>query len=130
MPHSAEHAKAPGAVMEREHQIQIGLAQALVDHLEQGGDAKLAAEILDQLVAYSSAHFMSEELLMRLASYVDYDDHVADHMHMMDELDAILELHKAGQAALELAKVRAVQDFLLKHIQTRDARFAALGQTA
>lgn len=123
MPHAATDAHNHGAIMEREHQVQIGLVEALIGQLE-GGGAR-ADEILDQLIAYSSAHFMSEELLMRLASYPDYDDHVADHMHMMDELNAIRALHSAGQSVLEADKARAIQAFLVRHIQTRDSRFAA-----
>jgi hemerythrin len=42
-------------------------------------DAAGVGEILDHLIAYSEAHFMSEELLMRLKSYDDYEDHVEDH---------------------------------------------------
>lgn len=130
MSHPEQQDQSTGAVMDREHQIQTGLVAALCAALEQGGDASAADEIMAQLVAYSSAHFLSEELLMRLAGYDGYDDHVADHIHMMDELNGIAALHKGGQMALEIEKARAIQDFLVKHIQTRDSRFAAYETTA
>lgn len=125
MPQSAQQGQTPGAIMDQEHRVQTGLAQALVDALEGSGNADQAGEILDQLVAYSSAHFMSEELLMRLASYDDYDDHVADHIRMMDELNGVLAGYRAGETAAAAAQVRALQAFLGQHIQTRDSRFAA-----
>lgn len=125
MSHPEQQDQAAGVVMEREHQVQTGLIRALCDTLEQGGDAGRADEILAQLVAYSAAHFMSEELLMRLAGYDGYDDHVADHIRMMDELDGIQALHASRQAVLALDKARAILDFLLRHIETRDRRFAA-----
>lgn len=115
---------AASAVMEREHQVQIGLLAALSGAVERGEEAREVQEILDQLRAYSSAHFMSEELLMRLGSYDDYDDHVADHVRMMDELDAVLACHRAGQPELMLQKTRAIDGFLRQHIAARDARFA------
>lgn len=121
---SIDQGQAASAVMEREHRIQTGLVEALCEAIERGDEAARVDEILDQLVAYSSAHFMSEELLMRLVSYDDYDDHVADHIHMMDELNAILAHHRAGQPALVLDKARAILAFIARHIETRDRRFA------
>lgn len=115
---------AASAVMDREHQVQTELLAALCSAVERGEGAREVQEILDQLRAYSSAHFMSEELLMRLGSYDDYDDHVADHVRMMDELDAVLACHRAGQPDLMLQKTRAIDGFLRQHIATRDARFA------
>ncbi|MDD3529093.1 MAG: hemerythrin family protein [Gallionellaceae bacterium] len=125
MSHPEQQDQSAVAVMEREHQVQTGLIGALCAALEKGGDTGRADEILAQLVAYSSAHFMSEELLMRLAGYDGYDDHVADHIRMMDELNDVQALHEAGETRLELGKARAVQDFLLRHIETRDSRFAS-----
>ena len=57
-----------------EHHVQLSLAQTLCEAASTGVDAALAREILDQLVAYSDVHFLSEQLLMRLCSYPDYDD--------------------------------------------------------
>jgi len=125
MAHSPSNEPAASEVMDREHQVQTGLVAALCSAVEGGEDALKVQEILDRLLAYSSAHFMSEELLMRLASYDDYEDHVADHIRTMDELDAVLAHHRAGQPVLMLEQARAIEGFLRQHIATRDARFAA-----
>lgn len=117
----SEAKQSSHAGIDYEHQIQTGLVTALCEAVETGG---AVAEILEQLVSYSEAHFMSEELLMRLASYDDYDDHVADHIHMMDELNRIAADYKAGQSAAMLSKARDAEAFILKHIETRDRRFA------
>ena len=124
MPHSSGNDAAASEVMDREHQVQTSLVAALCGAVERGDAAPKILEILDQLRAYSSAHFMSEELLMRLASYDDYEDHVADHIRMMDELDAVRAHHEAGQPGLVLEKARAIDAFLRQHIATRDSRFA------
>lgn len=122
---SDQETQSTAQTMDREHQIQIGLIDALCQAAEQEPEASAkAAEILAQLVSYSSAHFMSEELLMRLASYEGYEDHVADHIHMMDELDAMLARQQAGDAMTVLEKGRAIRDFITRHIDTRDRLFA------
>jgi hemerythrin len=116
--------QAASAVMDREHAIQTGLLLALCASVEKGEEIAKVDEILTQLIAYSSAHFMSEELLMRLASYDDYEDHVADHIHMMDEMTRIQSHQLSVDHALVLDKARAIENFLIRHVETRDRRFA------
>lgn len=120
----AEAKQSSHAGIDYEHQVQTGLVTALCEAVETGREAGATAEILEQLLRYSEAHFMSEELLMRLASYDDYDDHVADHIQMMDALEQIAADYRSGQSAGMLDKARATLDFILKHIETRDKRFA------
>ncbi len=76
------------------------------------------------LIAYSEAHFMSEELLMRLQSYDGYEDHVDDHITMLDALGEIAASHAAGNTRLVAGKAAEVLDFIGKHIATRDRSFA------
>lgn len=115
---------AANAETDREHAVQLGLLQALCEAAKQQRDAASIAEILDQLIAYSEAHFVSEELLMRLKSYDDYEDHVDDHIHMMDTLRSIAAAHGAGHFARVAGKGEEALAFIRNHIDTRDRRFA------
>lgn len=112
------------AETDREHQIQLGLLQALCGAVDAQRDAASVREILDQLYAYSEAHFMSEELLMRLKSYDGYEDHVDDHIHMLEALRQMGIEHAAGHSALVCGKAAEVLKFIIHHIETRDRRFA------
>ena len=67
---------------------------------------------------------MSEELLMRLKSYDDYEDHVEDHLQMLDTLRGIAASHAAGDTALVAGRAAESLDFIGRHIATRDRRFA------
>lgn len=115
---------ASDAAIDREHQVQLGLLQALCGAAREQRDAAVVEEILEQLIAYSEAHCMSEELLMRLNSYDDYEDHVDDHIQMLDALRAIASDHAAGNAPLVLGKAVDVLEFIGNHITTHDRRFA------
>lgn len=115
---------AANSEIDSEHQVQLGLLQALCDAARDNRDAASVGEILEQLIAYSEAHFMSEELLMRLKSYDDYEDHVDEHIHMMDALNQIATDHTAGDSSLVSGKAEEVLGFIGKHIATRDRRFA------
>ena len=114
MSNIADFNAAANAETDREHEVQLGLLRALC----------AAAEILDKLIAYSEAHFASEELLMRLKSYDDYEDHVEDHEFMLDTLRTIASRHVAGDSSLIAGEAAEALSFIGKHIATRDRRFA------
>ncbi len=109
--------------MDGEHRIQVDLINALCTATEAGAAEAEIGRILEQLVAYSEAHFMSEELLMRLDSYDDFEEHVEEHSRMMDLLQEMLTKHRAGKSALLPSLARPALDFLLQHIETRDLRY-------
>ena len=109
---------------EREHVVQLGLLRALCKAAGENRDAGSVAEILDQLIAFSEVHFASEELLMRLKSYDDYEDHVEDHAQMMDTLRSIAANHAEGDPSLIAGRAAELLGFIGNHIATRDSRFA------
>ena len=109
---------------DHEHEIQLGLLQALCTAARENRDAEEVAEVLEQLMAYSEAHFTSEELLMRLKSYGEYEDPLGDHVHMLDVLQEIAGDHAAGNSSLVAGKTEGVLAFIGHHIDTRDRRLA------
>lgn len=115
---------ASNAETDREHQIQLGLLEELCRAARENQDAGLVRVILEQLIGYSEAHFTSEELLMRMKSYDDYEDHVDDHNYMLETLQEIAAGHAAGNSALVAGKAESILDFITRHIATRDRRFA------
>ena len=106
--------------IDNEHRIQIGLLNALYDAVNDKKPAAEINEILNQLTTYSELHFMSEELLMRMYAYPDYDDHVHDHETMTEFLNDIMKTITAGQDSLALKTASNMRQFLVSHISTRD----------
>lgn len=110
--------------MDGEHQLQVSLLRTLGHAIESGKDSATVAAVLDQLIDYSDVHFMSEELLMRLASYDGYDEHVADHVTIIEALKTLGTQYRTGNANLVAGSAKAALDFLLRHIETRDRQYA------
>jgi hemerythrin len=106
--------------IDNEHRIQLGMLKALCNAVEEGEPAAKIHEILNQLTAYSELHFMSEELLMRMYAYPDYDDHVLDHEAMTERLNQIMRRYAAGQDSIALQTANEMREFLLGHINSRD----------
>jgi len=120
----AEFNAEANAVTDREHEEQLRLLQALSDAVERQAAASEVASMLEALISYSEAHFMSEELLMRMKSYDDYEDHQDDHVNMLTSMQFMAVAHEAGHTALIPGKVHDVLNFITLHIATRDKRFA------
>ena len=110
--------------MDGEHRVQVGLINALCEAIESGKPAEDTDRILDQLVDYCRAHFMSEELLMRLDSYEGFESHVEDHAQMIDALDGMVAARHAGDSPLIPGQARNLLGFLVRHIETKDAQYA------
>jgi len=115
---------ASNSQTDHEHEVQLGLLHALCKAAGEQGDATSLGLLLDQLIAYSEAHFTSEELLMRMKSYDDYEDHVDDHNLMLETLQQIAADHATGNSALVTGKSEQALGFITNHIATRDRRFA------
>jgi hemerythrin len=104
--------------VDAEHGVQLGLLDATITALSEE-DAG-AGELLDQLYTYSEAHFLSEQLLMRMAARANYEGHVEEHTRLLQDLDRVRaqlqkEQYSDARAALEAHRVR-----LLEHIRSWD----------
>jgi hemerythrin len=107
-----------------EHQVQLDLLTKLCHAVDSAKDPASVGVLLDELITYSEAHFTSEELLMRMKSYDDFEAHQDDHTHMLEVLHNIQEQTTAGQPALLAGKAHDSLGFLEQHIATRDKRLA------
>jgi hemerythrin len=123
MPDHLPTTPARSAIMDGEHRIQLELIAALCAAVDEPADSGEIAVILERLLDFSKAHFLSEELLMRLDSHDEFDDHVADHGEMLDTLVAMLDTHRLGGTALLPGQAGKFLAFLVRHIETRDARY-------
>lgn len=113
------------ATMEVEHRVQFGLIRALQQAVEERQDGHTVEAVLEQLIDYSAAHFLSEELLMRLASYDEYEEHAENHRQLLDSLrTALQQFRSTGRHELIEQVTKSSLAFMLRHIQTRDVRFA------
>jgi hemerythrin len=120
----SEFNAAANADTEREHEMQLDLLRELCRAAGGSGDPALVGEILQRLIDYSEAHFASEELLMRMKSYDDYEDHVDDHAQILDTLRGLATNHQRGESSLVAGRATETLDFIGRHIATRDRRFA------
>jgi hemerythrin len=109
---------------DHEHQGQLELLAKLIDAIDSGYGGAAANDLIGELIAFSEAHFASEELLMRLKSYDDYEAHQEDHFQMLKALRQMSEQAVIDQLPIPVGKARDALGFLEQHIATRDKRLA------
>ncbi len=109
---------------DREHQVQLELLDKLGKAIDSDQDSAAVCDLLGELIAYSEAHFASEELLMRMKSYDDFEAHQEDHFQMLEVLRHMSEQAVTGQLPLVAGKAQDALGFLEQHIATRDKRLA------
>lgn len=113
------------AAIDAEHHLQVELIDALEAKLQTGGDPDTLLPVLDQLIDYSSVHFLSEQLLMRLHGYPAYEGHLAEHERLLTHFKATRESLDAGGIAGARQGLEKVRDRLLQHIDGPDTELGA-----
>jgi len=112
--------------LEAEHRVQRELLRRLQETLAQGDEERSASgDLLGQLLDYSEAHFLSEQLLMRLHSYPAYEEHVQEHDRLIETLRTLSEDWARGGGEATGNLLRRVEDWLLTHMRTTDEALAA-----
>jgi len=110
--------------VDTEHRLQVSLVNALEELLRRQDDLPLAEKTLAQLVDFTSVHFLSEELMMRLYAYPQHDAHCAEHARLVDQAREIGKGLSAGGAASALASTARLREWLTSHIRSQDQAFA------
>jgi hemerythrin len=106
--------------LDGEHSVQMGLLAALRQAVVANQDTSRANPVLEQLSAYTNAHFMAEQLLMRLHAYPHYEEHLEEHDRLMEKMQALQQAQAAGEVELTLEATAALGEWLVRHTQGSD----------
>ena len=113
------------ARMDAEHQVELALLDALHEAVRQDLGPNRVAEVLEQLLEHTNVHFMSEQLLMRLTAYPQYEAHAEEHDELIVKA-RILQSHvAAGETKPTLALIESMRAWLVQHMDGKDRALAA-----
>lgn len=109
--------------IDEQHKKLVGFLNELYDAMKAGKGKDTLDKVLVGLVEYTKTHFATEESLMRLHKYPDYDAHKEKH----DKLTAyVLDLKTkfdAGQISNPIQITNFLKDWLGKHILGTDKMY-------
>ncbi len=115
--------------MDEEHALQIRLLSELLRRLD-SYDAAAALPVFDRVEQFTAAHFLAEELLMRLHAYPEYEAHASAHASFVEELKGLRRLLADGVDEEVREEADAFARRLLAHIATADHALGEFQRTS
>ena len=111
------------AKIDDQHKKLVGFLNELYDAMKAGKGKDALDTVLVGLVEYTKTHFATEESMMKLHKYPDYEVHKEKH----DKLTAyVIDLKKkfdAGQISNPIQITNFLKDWLGKHILGTDKMY-------
>jgi len=110
--------------IDREHHLQVDLLDEVVTSLDAARPAAEVLEVLDRLIEYTNAHFLAEQLMMRLHGYPLYQAHVAEHDRLLAEVRALRDAVAGGDEATSRPVAATLRTWLTTHMRGMDRTYA------
>ena len=116
--------KSDNTTIHNEHAVQIKLLRAVEEGVAGDLGSGELAELVTQLFEYTKVHFLSEQLLMRMHGYPDYQEHQQHHDELLARIgDLYALLH--GQDRQDAATLAtSLREWVLGHIGHDDSAFS------
>ena len=104
-------------IIDDQHRQIVQMVNDLNRSLEEGHDDAELKKLFSALLAFTGAHFATEEMLMTRYGYPQVDEHKKQHVNLVQELQEIAAEFNQGA---ELRLLQSIKDWLLGHIQHAD----------
>ena len=111
--------------IDAQHQRLVDLINELHAAMLAGQGSAVLGKILDGLVAYTLAHFATEEALMKGLAYPGYEWHKAEHDKLVAKVKLLQEKARSPNVALTLEVATFLQRWLIDHIANQDKKYSA-----
>jgi hemerythrin len=95
----------------------------LHESMKVGKGRETLEKILKGLIQYTEQHFSSEERLMKLHCYPEYERHKKEHNLLVMQVQDIQKKYQEGTAVLTQSVMSFLKDWLQKHIQGEDRSY-------
>ena len=109
--------------MDREHALELQIVRAIQKALTTD-DRSQVPGLLQQLEDFTNAHFLGEQLLMRMHAYPGYQAHQDEHDGLMAELVELARSIREGDPADSARQAEKLERWLVTHIQSEDQTLA------
>ncbi len=118
-----DHAQTGIAEMDQEHALELQIVRSLQTAIADSDNDKIV-ELLQQLEDFTNAHFLAEQLLMRLHAYPGYEAHQQEHDDLMTELKELSQRLQAAESLDAAEEAANLERWLLTHIHSSDQSLA------
>lgn len=113
------------AQFDAEHEHLVTTLNQLYDAMTAGGERDALGKLLDELVNETMTHFSSEEQMMMVNGYPDYEGHKREHRRLAATIRRLQEEFRAGKSDLNLDTMNFLKSWLKVHIKETDMECAS-----
>ena len=109
-------------LIDDQHKRLFGIYNRLIDSRK--GNARLdAGDCLAQLAEYVRTHFVTEEEVLRVYGYDEYEEHKAQHDIFARNLVGLQEDFAQGDMVLPDSVVALIKEWLVHHVLGEDQKY-------
>ncbi len=109
--------------IDEEHKNLVQNLNELYEALKAGTGRETLEKVLSNLVAYTKTHFATEENLMMLYKYPEYEQHKAIHEKMTGNVLKLVGQYRDNTLKSPVEITNFLKDWLTKHIMRTDKKY-------
>jgi hemerythrin len=111
------------AKIDNQHKALVDFLNELYEAMKANKGKETLDIVLKNLVEYTKTHFTTEESLMKLYKYPDYDVHKQKHDKMTGHVLEFKQKFDSGQISNPIQITNFLKDWLSKHIMGTDKAY-------
>jgi hemerythrin len=106
-----------------QHQKLIKIINDLHEAMLQKKAKEILGKIIDELIAYTTTHFLTEETYFEKFEYSDRLNHKRRHTDFVKKVGEFNKEFAAGKLMLSMDIMTFLKEWLVKHIQGEDKKY-------
>ena len=112
------------AEIDTQHKKLVEMINKLYDAMKVGKSKDVMGEILISLISYTVTHFKTEEMYFDLYNFSEKEAHKAEHIKFVETVTKFKTDFDSGKATISLEVMNFLKDWLTKHINGSDKKYA------
>lgn len=111
--------------VDEQHRKLVGYLNQLYESMKAGKGSETMGAVIKDLVEYTKNHFATEESLLKLYNYPEYEAHKNKHEKMTGHVLHLKRKYDSGELASPIQITNFLKDWLSKHILESDKQYGA-----
>lgn len=108
--------------VDHDHKKLVGMVNGIHDELNKEFDKDTLADLLEELLSYTSWHFRHEERLMQESAYDGLFDHKKEHEDLVRQATVLYEAFLNGDNEVPVKLMPFLKGWLTEHILNTDKK--------
>lgn len=109
--------------IDEQHKKLVGHLNELYDSMKGGKGKETLGAVMKGLVEYTKIHFITEESLLKLYKYPEFESHKKKHEKMTDHVLQLNRKYDSGEISNPIQITNFLKDWLAKHILETDKSY-------